>query len=437
MLNGSGCSILVVDDEEGMRLGLKKALTLEGYQVTCVATGEDARRIGKRARFDCAFIDLRLPDITGTELLPDLRESGTAVVMMTAYAAVDTAVRAMKLGAVDYLQKPFDNQDVVALAGRLCSTGRKEAGREPSPGTGPGSALVADSPAMKGILQTLRKVVDSDINILIQGESGTGKEMLARFVHEGGGRSKEPYIAINCAAIPSELLESELFGHERGSFTGAHASATGKFEAAKSGTIFLDEVGDMCTQLQTKLLRAIEERSFDPIGSTRSVPLAARLIASTNRDLKALIDEKHFRLDLYYRLKGIAVTIPPLRERREDIEPLVNLFLDKYKRRYEKGGVEISREAMRFLVSYRWPGNVRELKNAVESAVLLSEQPRSLLSSDFLLEPDGDVHELWQQEREGIIEALVRTGYSRSDASRELGMSRKTLYNKMKRYAIK
>ena len=356
---------------------------------------------------------------------------------MTAYATVDTAVRAMKLGAVDYLQKPFDNQDVVALAGRLCSGSREEACAEPSPGENQGSALVAASPAMKGIFLTLRKVVDSDINILIQGESGTGKEMLARFVHEGSKRSDQPYIAINCAAIPSELLESELFGHERGSFTGAHASAIGKFEAAKSGTIFLDEIGDMSPQLQTKLLRAIEERSFDPIGSTRSVPLAARIVASTNRDLKSLIAEKRFRLDLYYRLKGIAVTIPPLRERREDIEPLVNLFLDKYKCRYDKGGVEVSREAMRFLVAYRWPGNVRELKNAIESAVLLSDQPWSLLPSDFLLEPDGDVHELWQQEREGIIEALVRMGYNRSNASRELGMSRKTLYNKMKRYGIK
>jgi two-component system NtrC family response regulator/two-component system response regulator AtoC len=437
MLNRSGRSILVVDDEEGMRLGIKKALTLEGYQVTCVATGEDARRIGSRERFDCAFIDLRLPDIVGTELLPELRKSGTAVVMMTAYATVDTAVRAMKLGAVDYLQKPFDNQDVVALAGRLCSTERKEAGGDPSSGAHSGSRLVAASPAMNGILQTLRKVVDSDINILIQGESGTGKEMLARFVHEESRRSNNPYVAINCAAIPSELLESELFGHERGSFTGAHASVTGKFEAAKSGTIFLDEIGDMNPQLQTKLLRAIEERSFDPIGSTRSVPLTARLVASTNRDLKALISENRFRLDLYYRLKGIAVTIPPLRERREDIEPLVNLFLDKYKRCYEKGGIEISREAMHFLVSYRWLGNVRELKNAVESAVLLSDQPRSLLPSDFLLEPDGDVHELWQHEREGIIETLVRTGYNRSNASQKLGMSRKTLYNKMKRYGIK
>jgi DNA-binding NtrC family response regulator len=434
-LNRSGRSVLVVDDEEGMRLGLEKALALEGYRVACAASGEEARRLAEGRKFDCAFVDLQLPDLAGTALLSDLRAAGSSVVIITAFATVDTAVRAMKLGAVDYLQKPFDNQDIVALADRLC------ADLDPSRrGEGvPESGFVAASPAVKQILQILRKAADSDINLLIQGESGTGKEMLARFVHSGGARAALPFVAINCAAIPPELLESELFGHEKGSFTGAHASAIGKFEAAKSGTIFLDEIGDMSPQLQTKLLRAIEERAFEPVGSVRSVPLSARIIASTNRDLKALIREKRFRLDLYYRLKGLAVTIPPLRERREDIEPLLSLYLEKYKQSYRKPNVVISIEAVRFLRSYRWPGNVRELKNAVESAVLLSEQTRPLLPSDFLLESEGDddVHELWRQERESIIETLARTGYNRSETSRELGMSRKTLYNKMKRYGIK
>jgi DNA-binding NtrC family response regulator len=437
MLNRSACSVLVVDDEEGMRLGLEKALALEGFRVKCAATGEEARRIAREGRFDCAFVDLQLPDLAGTELLSDLRSAGSSVVIITAFATVDTAVRAMKLGAVDYLQKPFDNQDIVALADRLCAGARRGACGEAE--SVPQSGFVAASPAMKGIIQTLRKVIDSEINLLIQGESGTGKEMLARFVHEGGARANLPFVAINCAAIPPELLESELFGHEKGAFTGAHAAAAGKFEAAKSGTIFLDEIGDMKPQLQTKLLRAIEERAFEPVGSTRSIPLAARIIASTNCDLKALIREKRFRLDLYYRLKGLTVTIPPLRERREDVEPLLALFLDKYKKRYGKGSVEISREAVRFLRSYNWPGNVRELKNAVESAVLLSEQTRPLLPSDFLLENESEGHlpELWRQERETIIDTLIRTGYNRSEASRELGMSRKTLYNKMKRFGIK
>ncbi len=433
MLSRRGFSLLIVDDEEGMRLGLEKALSLEGYRAASAATGAEARAKGKTERFDCAFVDLKLPDASGTDLLADLKAAGTAVVIITAFATVDTAVRAMKLGAVDYLQKPFDNQDIVALADRLCL------GTPGEPPEAPGQdGLVAVSPALKHIVETLRKVMDSEIPLLLQGESGTGKEMLARFVHEKSTRRNRPFVAINCAAIPPELLESELFGHEKGAYTGAHAAAMGKFEAAGAGTIFLDEIGEMGLHLQTKLLRALEERTFEPVGSTRAVPLSARIIASTNSDLSAMVREKKFRLDLYYRLKGLAVTIPPLRERREDIEPLLSLFLDRYRRRYNKPGVEISREAVRFLRSYQWLGNVRELKNAVESAVLLSDQNRPLLPQDFLLEggSDASLPELWQQERDAIIDVLKRTGYNRSAASRELGMSRRTLYNKMKRYAI-
>jgi two-component system, NtrC family, response regulator AtoC len=429
-------SVLVVDDEEGMRLGIEKALSLEGYRVSCAATGAEARRMAKGGRFDCAFVDLRLPDIAGTELLSDLRDAGSAVVMITAYASVDTAVRAMKLGAVDYLQKPFDNQDIVALADRLCNGSRStHAARDSVLGDG---FVVASAP-MKHIVDTLRKVMDSEIPLLLQGESGTGKEMLARFVHERSSRAGRPFVAINCAAIPPELLESELFGHEKGAYTGAHVATTGKFESAGAGTIFLDEIGDMGAGLQTKLLRALEERSFEPVGSTRSVPLSARIIASTNCDLAAMLREKKFRLDLYYRLKGVAVTVPNLRDRRDDIEPLLTVFLERYRQRYSKPNVEISREAVRFLRSYQWPGNVRELKNAVESAVLLSEQTRPLMPQDFLLEGpgEGSLPELWKQERETIIEVLKRTSYNRSAASRELGMSRKTLYNKMKRYSIR
>ncbi len=380
-------SILVVDDEEGMRLGLEKALSLEGYRVASAATAAEARRRAAAERFDCALVDLRLPDQNGTELLAEMRDSGTAVVMITAFASVDTAVRAMKLGAIDYLQKPFDNQDIVALAERLFQ--KRRGAERPAPGPTV-DGLVAESAAMRQITATLRKVMDSEIPLLLQGESGTGKEMLARFVHDRSRRAGQPFAAINCAAIPPELLESELFGHEKGAFTSAHAASVGRFEAAGAGTIFLDEIGEMGAPLQTKLLRALEQRSFEPVGSTRSVPLHARIIASTNADLAFLIREKRFRLDLYYRLKGLAVTIPPLRERREDIEPLLAFFLDFYRRRYNKPGTEISREAIRFLRSYPWPGNVRELKNAVESAVLLSEQTRPLMPQDFLLERAGE-----------------------------------------------
>jgi DNA-binding NtrC family response regulator len=427
-------TILIADDEEGMRLGLKKTLSLEGYRVLTAATVAEARELARDRRVDCAFVDLKLPDGSGTDLLAALQAGDTAVVMITAYATVDTAVRAMKLGAVDYLQKPFDNQDLVTLADRLC-IGTRLAGQA---GEAPDGGLIAASQEMQRILSTLRKVMDSEIPLLLQGESGTGKEMLARYVHAHSRRGGQPFVAINCAAIPSELLESELFGHEKGAYTGAHATTAGRFEAAGEGTIFLDEIGELGLALQVKLLRALEERSFEPVGCSHSVPLRARIMGSTNCDLATLIREKRFRLDLYYRLKGFAVTIPPLRERREDIEPLLAHFLGRYRERYKKPGVEISREAVRYLRTYPWPGNVRELKNAVESAVLLSEQTRPLLPQDFLLEDpmEGSLPELWRQERDAIVEALRRAGFNRSVASRELGMSRKTLYNKMKRYAI-
>ncbi len=425
-------TILVADDEEGMRLGIEKALSLEGYRVVTAASGAEVRDLARRHRPDCAFVDLKLPDIRGVDLVSDLRSKNTSVVIITAYATVETAVAAMKLGAVDYIQKPFDNQDIVAMADRLCGGPRET--DDPADENG---GLVVASRQMAEIVATLRKVKDSDIPVLLQGESGTGKEMLARLLHRDGLRAERPFVAINCAAIPPDLLESELFGHEKGAFTGAHAPQIGKFEAASDGTLFLDEIGDMGLHLQTKLLRAIEERRLEPVGSTRSVPLRARVIASTNGDLSAMIREKRFRLDLYYRLKGVSVTIPPLRERRDDIEPFLNVFLGRYRRRYQKS-VEISREAIRFLRSYSWPGNVRELKNAVESAVLLSDQDHALLPKDFLLETqaDGSLPELWRQEKEDIIDVLKRTGFSRSAASRELGMSRKTLYNKMKKYGI-
>lgn len=443
MRNRGDFTILVADDEEGMRFGLEKALSLEGYRVVTAATGAEARAIARREILHCAFVDLRLPDVGGIELVSSLRERNASVVVITAYATVDTAVRAMKLGAADYLQKPFDNQDIVEMADRLC-LGEVAGEREQTvtaadlPAGTPDGELVAESQVMRDIIATLSKVRDSDIPVLLQGESGTGKELLARRIHRLGRRGERPFVAINCAAIPGELLESELFGHERGAFTGAQAARAGRFEAAGEGTIFLDEIGDMSLHLQTKLLRALEERSFEPVGASRSVPLRARIVASTNCDLPQMVREKRFRLDLYYRLKGVSVTIPPLRERRDDIEPLLSFFLARYRLRYQKPSVELSREAIRHLRGYSWPGNIRELKNAIESAVLLSEGDRPLLPQDFLLEgpAEGGVPELWRQEKDTIIDVLGKFGFNRSVAARSLGMSRRTLYNKMKKYGI-
>lgn len=435
MTASNGYTVLVADDEEGLRFGLEKTLSLEGYRVLTAATGQEVEHIAGRERIDCAFIDLRLPDIRGIDLVAKLRTRDTPVVIITAYATVETAVRAMKTGAVDYIQKPFDNQDLVEMADRLCLRRNHADSLVSVDGA---NDLVIESQEMHDIVATVRKIKDSDIPVLLQGESGTGKEMIARLIHRYSNRGGKPFVAINCAAIPPELLESELFGHQKGAFTGALSDKEGKFEAAADGTVFLDEIGDMGTNLQTKLLRALEERSFEAVGSNRALPLRARIVASTNGDLRELIRQKHFRLDLYYRLKGLSLTIPPLRERRKDIDPLLALFLNRYRIRYQKSGVEISQEAIRYLRSYPWPGNVRELKNAVEAAVLLSDGNRPLLPQDFLLENpgEGSLPELWRREKDTIIEVLGRTSFNRSLASRELGMSRKTLYNKMKKYGI-
>lgn len=435
MTKANGYTVLVADDEEGLRFGLEKTLSLEGYRVLTAATGAEVERVVGQERIDCAFIDLQLPDIRGIELVSTLRSCDTPVVIITAYATVETAVRAMKIGAVDYIQKPFDNQDLVEMADRLCLRGNHTGSLVSVDGS---NDLVVESQEMRDIVATVQKIKDSGIPVLLQGESGTGKEMIARLIHGHSNRGEKPFVAINCAAIPPELLESELFGHEKGAYTGAHSDKVGKFEAAADGTVFLDEIGDMGTNLQTKLLRTLEERSFEAVGSNRTLPLQARVVASTNGDLSELIREKRFRLDLYYRLKGISLTIPPLRDRRKDIEPLLALFLDRYRLRYQKPSVEISQEAIRYLRSYSWPGNVRELKNAVESAVLLSDGNRALLPQDFLLEnpTEGNLPELWRREKESIMEVLGRTSFNRSVAASELGMSRKTLYNKMKKYGI-
>ena len=374
------------------------------------------------------------------ELIARIDPQQTKTVVITAYATVETAVRAMKLGATDYLRKPFDLQDIVQAAERCRRRALAEGpdcGEEARP-----AGLVFASRRMQAVVETVRKVKDSDIPVLLRGESGTGKEMVARLIHESGKRARSPFLGINCAAIPAELLESELFGHEKGAFTGARERKSGKFEAAGEGSIFLDEIGDMAPGLQTKLLRTLEERAFEPVGSNRPVELKARIIASTNCDLQALIEERRFRPDLYFRLKGITITLPPLRERPEDIERLVEHFLERCRARYRKPGVELARETLRHLKGYHWPGNVRELKNAVESAVLLSDQDRPLLPGDFPLEsgpaggPGRRAAEIERLERETILEALKRHRFNRSIAAKELGMSRKTLYNKLRKYAL-
>ncbi len=429
--------VLIVDDEIGMCEGMMKALSLEGYDVETAENGLSAiNKIGS-GKFKLAFIDLRLPDIDGVEVVKRVKDENLFIVIITAYATVETAVSAMKYGAADYIKKPFDIGDIIDITEKFYLKNtlikiKKTVDRDEFD-------FIYKSDKISGIIDKIGKIKDWEIPVLILGESGTGKELAARMIHTRGNRSGKPFIAINCAAIPSELLESELFGYEKGAFTGAAHRKPGKFEIAGDGILFLDEIGDMNLSLQAKLLRAIEAKIFEPLGSVKSLPFNARVIASTNQNLSESIKQKKFREDLYYRLNGLKITLPPLRDRPEDIQPLVRHFQSKFETMYKKENINFSAEAIRYLKNYSWPGNVRELKNAIESAILLSESNAMLFPKDFPIEINSGekyTQELDSAEKEVIIEALSRNRFNRSLAAKSLKISRKTLYNKMKKYSI-
>ena len=432
--------ILIVDDEPGMREGIGKALGIEGFSIETAESGNEAVRLIKDGDIDLAFVDLKLPDIDGCEVARRTcghEEKGTVVVIMTAYATVETAVNAMKIGVADYIKKPFDNSDLISIAERFYRQKKSSRPGASSPSPAGHDALFVDE-KMRDLTAIVEKIKDCDIPVLILGESGTGKEVFARLIHGISCRREMPFIGVNCSAVPSQLMESEFFGHEKGAFSDAVSAKPGKFEIAGEGTLFLDEIGDMEFKLQSKLLRVLEEKSFERIGGISPIPFRARLIASTNRNLNSLIDQNYFRSDLYFRLKGIELNIPPLRERREEIEHLVRYFLEIFCENYGKRNMRISSEALGFLKQYDWPGNIRELKNVVESAVVLSENNSILLSRDFRIDMVGRQQDRFSdKEKEYILEALEHNRYNRTLAARELNISRKTLYNKMKKYLIK
>jgi len=434
-MNKRDFNILVVDDELGMREGLKKALTISGYSVETEKTGAGAIKSLQNENYSLAFIDLKLPDMSGLEIIKKINTEKTITVMITAYASVETAVEAMKFGAIDYLRKPFELNDVIELANRhfLRISEREKVDQPPSLS----NKYIMNSSAMMKIKGVIDKIKNSPIPVLLLGESGTGKEMMARLIHESGNLIDKPFIGINCAAIPSELLESELFGHEKGSFSGAVARKIGKFELAGDGVIFLDEIGDMPFILQSKLLRVLEEKSFERVGGNETIAVKARIIASTNQNLKQYVEEKKFRSDLYYRLNGVKILLPPLKERQGDLEPLISYFFELFNSMYDKK-IQISTEAMNFLKSYSWPGNIRELKSVLESSILLADSHSILFSDDFPVEiHDGDNETgIYTVEKEKILAALSSNGFNRSLTAKHLSISRKTLYNKMKKYSI-
>jgi DNA-binding NtrC family response regulator len=456
-----GKSVLIVDDEEGLRHGLENLFTREGFTVFAAASYERAVDAAARYPVDMAIVDIRLKgDRSGIDLLRELKrlEPDLVVLVITGYGSVDTAVASLKGGAADYFLKPIDNMKLLEsvrrnLELRALATEnrflRDELGQR-SPHT-----FVTNDPGLSAVLAKVDKVKDRAVTVLLTGESGTGKEVLARYIHFSGSRRDGKFIGLNCAALSESLLLSELFGHERGAFTGADERKQGKFELADGGTLFLDEIGDMSLEVQAKLLRVIEESAFERLGGVKRISVDARIISATNKDLSALIREGRFREDLYYRINVMSFHLPPLRERRGDIPLLVEHFLAKYRERYGGEPVTLDPATMAALASYGWPGNVRELENVVNRIVLLGEasflsEAPGIVPRVFPVAPAGEVQAppsagplragaeeaIARYERRSIGEALARNGGNKSKTARELDITRKTLAQKMAKYGL-
>ncbi len=443
--------ILVVDDEKRMVESLIEYLKIEGIEAFAAQDGLEARRQLEDSAFDGVVTDLRMPRLSGLELLAWIKDEGppVPVIMMSAHGDVKDAVAAMKLGAYDYLIKPFDPDELVlrlrkAVAGAR-ATSRLEAG---SRRFGDGGGLIGESPAMKEVLRLIERAAPSMANILLTGESGTGKEVAAQLIHEKSGREGS-FVPINAGAVPENLLESELFGHEKGAFTGADTRRTGLFEAAQGGTLFLDEIGDMPLHLQVKLLRVIQERKVMRLGASRGIPIDVRILAATNQDLEIAVRDGGFREDLYYRLNVIRLRLPPLSERTGDIGILAGFFLRKFSAEMGRRVRGMSQDALALLESYPFPGNVRELENAMERALILADG-EILEARDFGFaqkpalpgrgrgeEPEEPAaRSLAEIEKRAIVASLKHNAWHREKSAAELGITRRTLLNKVKDYRI-
>lgn len=441
--------ILVVDDDAEMRSLLQDVLQDAGYQVEVASSGREALRKLAEGEFGVVFSDLRMKEMPGIELLSEARRAypDTNVIIMTAFGSVESAIQAMKQGAYDYLVKPVKTDEVLLVAARAMRESRlrrevnrlrREVHKEYS-----FHQILGKSKPMRELFDLIRRVADSPTNVLITGESGTGKELVAKAIHYNSERRAGPFVPVNCAAIPDTLLESELFGHMKGSFTDAKSDKRGLFEEASLGTLFLDEISELPTLLQAKLLRAIQEKEIRRVGSTKAVPIDVRIIAATNLDLGEEVKAKRFREDLYYRLNVIEIRMPPLRERRDDIPLLVEAFLRKCAEASRKAVKGITEAALALLMDYAWPGNVRELENVIERAVTLArgekiipeDLPPAVQGSrgerrviDEAAERTLPLHEV---EREYILRVLEKTGGNKYQAAQVLGIDRKTLYRKL------
>jgi DNA-binding NtrC family response regulator len=445
--------VLVIDDEPGVRASVR--MVLDGVcDVLEAPDGPSGIEMARSQDVDVCLLDIRLPGMEGIEVLERLKriDAGLEVVLVTAVRTVRTAVEAMKLGAYDYLTKPFGTDDLRGVVSRAFERRalqrevrylRDELARHEG-----FDELVGRSVTMRRVYERVRQVADTNATVLITGESGTGKELIARAIHRQGIRRDRPFVAVNCAALPGELVESELFGHERGAFTGAHARKLGKFEVAHTGTLFLDEVGTLRLDLQPKLLRALQEREIERVGGSRAIRVDVRIIAASNADLRQAVSAGRFREDLFYRLHVVPIVVPPLRDRREDVAPLARHFLAKYARQFGKAVTDVSPGALGALERYQWPGNVRELENIMARSVALTSEPVvqldqipldvALSPADPMGEDQFNLREARQEvERLLILRALDRAHGNQTVAARLLGMHRNTLLVKLAQLGLR
>jgi two-component system response regulator AtoC len=435
--------ILVVDDEEGIRDFVAEALESDGHVAVRARDGEEAARKIRAEGFDLMITDLRMPGLDGMEVVRLARseQPEMEVIVLTAHGSVETAVEAMKLGALDYLQKPISSPgELRLLASRALERRSLLALQDRSSREAPNVPRLAyGDPTMRPVVEAIEKVARTNATVLLLGESGTGKEVAARTIHARSARANGPFVAVSCAAIAEGLLESELFGHEKGSFTGAAAMRRGRIELAEGGTLFLDEVGELKLDLQSKLLRVLQDRRFERVGGSRTMEADVRWIAATNRDLARMLAAGRFREDLYHRLAVFPVTLPPLRERRGDILPLAETLLARIGRELGRPGLTLGADARRAVAEGAWPGNVRELANALERAAILADGPE-LRAADLGTPPpptsEGDAGSLSHVERETIARVLAEVGGNRKKAAARLGIGLRTLYEKLKRHGL-
>ncbi len=466
-------TILIVDDDDQLRKSFERLLLQEGYEVESAASGEKGLEIARNRLPDLVILDMRLPGMSGLETFQSINEMDAKlpVIIMTAYGTTETAIEATKLGAFDYILKPFEIPDMLKVVAQALEAGRfmrSPVDMDGVPEQANREAIVGRSKPMQEIYKAIGRVAPTEATVLIRGDSGTGKELVARAIYQYGLRAHRPFLVINCVAIPENLLESELFGYEKGAFTGASHRRVGKIEQAHSGTVFLDEIGDMPSSIQAKILRLLQERSIERLGGRETIPVDVRIIAATNRNLEAALAQGRFREDLYYRLNVVTIHLPALRDRKEDIPLLTQYFLSRYCAKTSMENPGITPEAVELLKDYSWPGNVRELANTIQKALIFNRgvpiRPEDIASS--IREATGDKsngkeptdgalrqwarRELAMKTGENLFEscvdrfasiviseALNMTGGNRSRAARLLGLSRPTLHSKIEKYQLK